>query len=65
MSYKYIVIYSARTADDEGLHGRHEIETEKKLETQEELQEVARVIAERGEFVEAAINMFIEVREVG
>ena len=62
MGHKYIIVYSARTVDDEGVHGEIHIETEKPLETQEELQEVARSIGQQHSgYVEVALNKITEV----
>lgn len=62
MDHKYIIVYSARTVDDEGVHGEIHITTEKPLETQEELQEVARSIgAQHSGYVEVALNKITEV----
>lgn len=62
MNHKYIIVYSARTVDDEGVHGEINIETEKPLETQEEIKEVARSIGmQHSGYVEVGINKITEV----
>lgn len=60
MSYKYQIIYSAKTTEDDHMHGEVDIETEKALETPEELVAVSRRIGNENGYVEVALDKITE-----
>lgn len=64
MKHKYAILYTFQTESDNYGHGQMEIETDKKIETQEDLMEISRGIARRNSgVIKVAINKVTEVIE--
>lgn len=68
MDIKYIIVYTFKalteTGEEEYGHGEVNIETDHRIETQDDLKEVARSIAKKNSgFVEVAINKITEVSD--
>lgn len=64
MKHKYAILYTFQTESDNYGHGQMEIETDKKIETQEDLMEISRDIARRNSgVIKVAINKVTEVIE--
>lgn len=64
MNHKYAILYTFQTESDNYGYGQMEIETDKKIETQEDLMEISRDIARRNSgVIKIAINKVTEVIE--
>lgn len=68
MDIKYIIVYTFKslleTGEEEYGHGEIHITTDHRIETQDDLKEVARSIAQKNSgFVEVAINKVTEVSD--